>query len=200
MGTDRFRFRRRAPHGRFHNSRSLHRPEASKPVLDAAQKKYGSIPNLFGVLAESPQAVNAYMALSGLAAETSFSPIERTLVWMTINYDAKCHYCMAAHSAIAKGEKIPDDIVEATRTGSPQQDPKLEALRQFTLKVVHERGWVSDEDQQAFLDAGFSRQNILEVVTIASQKLISNYVNHLAKTPVDKPFQAFAWEAESANA
>ncbi|MEO0480411.1 MAG: carboxymuconolactone decarboxylase family protein [Planctomycetota bacterium] len=174
-------------------------PEASKPFLEASQKKFGAIPNLIGILADSPQAVDAYMALARLAGETSFSPIERTLVWMTINYDAKCHYCMAAHTAIAKGEKIPDDVVEATRTGSPQQDPRLEALRQFTLQVVHERGWVSDKDQQAFLDAGFSRQNILELVTIAAQKLISNYVNHLAKTPVDKPFQAFAWEAEGAK-
>jgi hypothetical protein len=35
-------------------------PEASKPLLEQAEKKYGFALNLFGVMAESPAALKAY--------------------------------------------------------------------------------------------------------------------------------------------
>jgi alkylhydroperoxidase family enzyme len=66
-------------------------------------------------------------------------------------------------------------------------------LRSFTLKLVRDRGFVADEDVQAFLDAGFTKRNVLEVILGYSQKIMSNYTNHLAKTPVDPVFEKFAW-------
>ncbi len=70
---------------------------------------------------------------------------------------------------------------------------RLEALRTFTLKVVRNRGNVDDNAVQAFLDAGFTKRQILEVVLGVAQKVMSNYTNHLANTPVDAPFKMFAW-------
>ena len=46
---------------------------------------------------------------------------------------------------------------------------------------------------QAFLEAGFTKRHILEVILGYSQKIMSNYTNHLAETPVDKVFEKFAW-------
>ncbi len=77
---------------------------------------------------------------------------------------------------------------------------KLEALRDFTLQVVRNRGFVSDDDTQAFLDAGFETRHILEVILGVSQKVMSNYTNHFAQTPVDTVFQKFAWERSAVAA
>ena len=88
---------------------------------------------------------------------------------------------------------VDDAITDALRNGTPLPNAHLEALRTFTLQVVRQRGVLSPEEVQAFLDAGFTKRQILEVVLGYSQKIMSNYTNHLAQTPVDKVFEKFAW-------
>ena len=79
---------------------------------------------------------------------------------------------------------------------NPASNAKNEALRQFTLAVVRERGKVSDADIDKFLAAGFTTRNVMDVILGVSQKVMSNYVNHLAETPVDAPFKAFDWSPD----
>ena len=170
-------------------------PEAARPALETAKAKFGMVPNLIGALAESPAAADAYLALGEAVGRTSFTPTERHVVWFTINAEHECTYCMAAHTAIAHSEKIDQAVVDTARELGEYDDPRLETLRQFTLKVVRQRGWVSPEEVDEFLDAGFTRAQVLEVITIAAHKTISNYTNHLVETPVDAPFAKFAWTA-----
>jgi alkylhydroperoxidase family enzyme len=98
-----------------------------------------------------------------------------------------------AHTGIAKMMKVSDDITDALRDEKPLPNDRLEALRTFTLAMMNKRGNVSEEDLQAFHDAGYSRQQVLEVILGLSQKTLSNYTNHIAETPVDKPFEKFRW-------
>ncbi|MBL4883637.1 MAG: carboxymuconolactone decarboxylase family protein [Planctomycetaceae bacterium] len=166
-------------------------------ILAAAEAKYGFIPNLLGVMAQAPIAAKAYTSLMGLMMQSSFTPTERHVVWFTINAEHNCQYCMAAHTAIAKQERISEDIIHSARSGQPYQEERLQELREFTKALVIQRGHVSDEVTQQFLDAGFTRQNILEIVTAIAHKVLSNYTNHLANTPVDEAFSPFAWEKDA---
>lgn len=173
-------------------------PEASKALLEDSNKAFGRVPGLHAVMAESPALLEGYKVLHSLFAEkTSFDKDEMTVVWQTINVEHACHYCVPAHTGIAKMMKVDDAISEALRNETPLPNARLEALRTFTLVIVRERGNASDADIQAFLDAGFTKQQILEVVLGAAQKVMSNYTNHLAHTPVDAPMQAFAWEKKT---
>lgn len=95
---------------------------------------------------------------------------------------------------------VDDSITEAPRNETPLPTAKLEALRTFTLAMIRDRGFVFDAETQAFLDAGFTETNVLETILGAAQKLMSNYTNHFARTPVDQVFQKFAWEENSAIA
>ena len=89
--------------------------------------------------------------------------------------------------------KVPEEISEALRNETPLPDDKLEALRNFTLAVVRKRGNVTNDDLQAFYDAGYGQQQVLEVILGVAQKTMSNYVNHIAETPIDEPFKKFEW-------
>lgn len=169
-------------------------PEASRPVLEAAKGKYGRVPNLIGALSESPAAARAYLQMSELAAQTSFTPTERHVVWFTINAEHGCDYCMAAHTAIAASEGIDAGVVETAREVGEYDDRRLETLRRFTLRLVRERGWVGDEAVEAFVAEGFNRAQVLELVTLIAHKVISNYTNHLVSTPVDAAFSRHAWQ------
>ncbi|MDW4500005.1 carboxymuconolactone decarboxylase family protein [Sulfitobacter sp. D35] len=175
-------------------------PEASKPLLAKSEAAFGMIPSLHAVMAESPQMLEGYQQLHKLFQETHFNPEELTVVWQTINVENNCHYCVPAHTGIAKSMKVDDAIIDALRDGTPLPDAKLEALRDFTLKIVRDRGVVDDAAVQAFLDAGFTRRSVLDVILGYAQKIMSNYTNHFAETPVDKPFQKFAWDPAATKA
>lgn len=168
-------------------------PEASKPLLENSQKAFGRLPGLHKVLAESPQAYEGYQVLHKLFAETEFNADELTVVWQTINVEHECHYCVPAHTGIAKMMKVSDEITEALRNETPLPNAKLEALRTFTLHMVRERGNVTEAQMQVFFDAGYSHRAVLDVVLGLAQKTMSNYINHMAQTPVDDVFKPLAW-------
>ena len=172
-------------------------PEAAKQDLQAAKQAFGFLPNLLGVLAEAPIALKAYIELTGLLEQASLSSVEQELMMLAGSFANECGYCMAAHSTSAKMAKMPAPILEALRAGHPLPDPKLEALRSFTADMVNSRGRVSDERIQEFLGAGYTRQNVLEVVFAVAMKTLSNYANHLTETPLDRAFAAHAWNPKT---
>ena len=168
-------------------------PAESREILAGAKKNMGMVPNLYAVMAEAPGLLKAYKELGDLFQASSFDKDELTVVWQAINVEHSCHYCVPAHTAIANSMGVSQDITEALRNETPLPNDKLEALRTFTLSVVRNRGNVDDDAVKAFLDAGYTQRQILEVVLGVAQKTISNYTNHLAQTPVDAPFAKFEW-------
>lgn len=168
-------------------------PEASKPLLEASLKAYGRLPGLHAVMAESPELLEGYQLLHELFQKSSLTAIERNVVWLTINVEHECHYCVPAHTAIARMQGVDVDTVNALRDSSPLSDPRLEALRKFTLAIVRERGRVNDDAVDTFLAAGYTKRNVLDIILGLAQKVMSNYVNHLANTPVDPMFTKDAW-------
>ncbi|WP_077529861.1 carboxymuconolactone decarboxylase family protein [Vreelandella utahensis] len=169
-------------------------PQDSKPILENSQKSMGMIPNLHAVLAEAPQTLKAYGTLHELFTNTSLNNDEITVVWQTINVEHECTYCVPAHTAIAKQMGVSEEISQALRNETPLPDDKLEALRTFTKQVIAKRGNVEKADLDAFFNAGYGQQQVLEVILGLAQKTISNYVNHIAETPLDDPFQPLAWQ------
>lgn len=173
-------------------------PEASKPLLENSIKAFGRLPSLHAVMAESPGLLEGYQRLHKAAIEaTAFDPTERTVVWMTVNVYHRCHYCVPAHTGIAKREKIDDAVIEALRNETPLPDPRLEALRAFTLAVLESRGRPSADQMADFEAAGYGRRAVLDIVMIVAQKVMSNYTNSLFETPTDAAFEKFLWQPKS---
>lgn len=167
--------------------------EASKPLLENSVKGFGMIPNLHAAMAESPALLEAYQTLHELAQKASFDNEELTVVWQTINVEHACHYCVPAHTAIANMMNVDAEITEALRNQTPFKSTKLETLRDTTLLMVRNRGVIEQADIDTFYAAGFSKKNLLDIVLVLAQKVMSNFTNHLAETPVDEAFQAFSW-------
>lgn len=170
-------------------------PEASKPLLASAGRAYGFVPNLLAGMATSPALLEGYMTLAGIFNKTRLTETERQIILMTSNRLNGCVYCMAAHSAISTGAGVPADVVAALRAGTPIADAKLEALRQFTIKIVESRGWPAAHDVQSLLAAGYTHQTVLDVILGTSLKVMSNYTNHVVQTPLDPAFAQHAWAA-----
>lgn len=169
-------------------------PEQARPTLNAVTQNYGFVPNILGVMAEAPNVLNAYLSLSKLFDAGTLDPIERQVVLLAVSRENGCSYCVAAHSAAARMTQVPDEVVEHLRADRPLTDERLEALRQFTKNVVSRRGWVPEVELTAFLNAGFTRGQVLEVILGVAMKTLSNSINHLVETPLDEAFQAFSAE------
>ncbi len=163
-------------------------PQASRPLLQNAEKQLKFIPNLMAVMAESPVTLEAYQTLTTLFDKTVFTITERQLVLLSISRYRNCTYCLAAHGTIAKMQKIPTEIIDAVYYNQPLADSKLEVLRSFTRTVLEVDGWADPSTLQAFYQAGYQKQHVLEVVLAISFKTLSNYVNHISNTPIDTVF------------
>ncbi|MEH0152791.1 carboxymuconolactone decarboxylase family protein [Limibacter armeniacum] len=168
-------------------------PEKSKTLLEGSQKANGFIPNLHGVLAESPELFKAYQSLHELFMNTSFDKEELTVVWQTINVEHACHYCVPAHTAIANMMKVDTEITEALRNSTKMPTEKLQILHEMTLSLTRNRGNVTDAEVEAFFVVGYEQKHLLEIILGISQKVISNYTNRIAETALDQPFNGFAW-------
>lgn len=168
-------------------------PEASKPMLEGARKSLGFSPNLFAGMAESPALLEGYLALGKIFDKSNLTETERQIILMTNNRLNGCTYCMAAHTTISQGAGVPADVIKSLREGTPINDDKLEALRQFSIKMNEKRGWVSEEDVEDLVEYGYTNQTILEVIVGTSLKVMSNYTNHIVNTPVDQAFSANTW-------
>jgi uncharacterized peroxidase-related enzyme len=167
----------------------------SARILDSVQKGWGFVPNLHRILAESPAALEAYTTLWGIAEKTSFTPQERNIVYLAIIYENECTYCMAGHTNLSRMAGVDDVTIGALRDNRPIVDPKFEALRQFAAKVTRQRGFVSAADVATFKAAGYDNRAVLDVLVLAATKLISNYTNHLAQTPLDSFMKDAEWTA-----
>jgi uncharacterized peroxidase-related enzyme len=169
-------------------------PQASKEHMKKIQDKAGFLPNIIGEMAESPALLRGYAELNETVKTGVFSPIEQQIIQMTASFLNDCGYCMAAHSATAEKQAMPKELVEALRHDKPLKEPKHEALRQYTQLLMKKMGRVEERDIDTFVKAGWNREAALEVILHVSLKLITNYTNHLARTPLDKPFEPYKFE------
>lgn len=175
-------------------------PEDARPILEQVDDDLGFVPNLYGGMADAPPVLHAYLELDEHFKRTGLTSLQRTIVMLAASRANECEYCIAAHSAELSETGYPVDQIENLRNARSLSDGKLEALRTFTQRVVESRGHPTDEDIAAFLDAGFERPQVLEVVLGVSMKTLSNYVNHIADTPLDEQFADFAWSPEPVGA
>lgn len=173
-------------------------PAGARPGLEKARQAYGFVPNLIAVLAESPATLDAYQALGGFLAGSTFTPAEQQLLLLTVSRVNGCAYCVAAHTGGARRAALAADVIEAVRNGTTIPDTRLAALHAFAVRMVEARGWLGDAEVPAFLDAGFTRAQVLEVVLAVAMKTISNYTNHLSATPLDEQMAPLRWEGTAA--
>jgi AhpD family alkylhydroperoxidase len=161
-------------------------PEASQHQLADVKQRWGFIPALQGTMAESPLALEAYNTVFNLiSAKATLTPAEQQVVYQAINVFHGCEYCTSGHTFLSRKAGVPEDVIQALRDQQPIADGHLEALRRFSETVAETRGFAGKPAVDAFIAAGFTKAQVLEVVTIIAAKVMSNYTNHLTHTPLE---------------
>ena len=169
-------------------------PEGALAALATTRKNFGMIPNVEKVMASAPQLLSGYAYMWDAFETTTLSPIERQVVFMTANFENECNYCIPWHTVLAKKAGVAKDDIEALRSGAPLSNSKLDVLRGFTRTLIANRGKASEAELRVFLDAGYTDRQALEVILGLAIKLISNYTNSIAGTPLDAEVEMYRWQ------
>ena len=162
----------------------------AQALLTQIQKGYGYIPNLFAYMAEAPTTLEAYLTLNALVEKTSLTPAQQQVALLAASVQNECEFCTVAHRAIGKMKQANHQTLNALNSGEIIEDPTDAALAAFTRSVVQNRGRPSETDINTFLNAGFSKQQIFEVILTVSIKTLSNYINHLTQPEPNKELLA----------
>jgi len=167
-------------------------PEESKELLQYAEKKYGMVPNLYKYMAGAPAAIEGYSSLSKIFFKTSFTTGEQHLILLSVSVTNECAYCTAAHTRATKANGIPASVINAVRKQQIVKDERLNALVNLTQKITKTKGSVDKEDLKAFYEAGFSPENVLEIIVGVSLKTMSDYINHVTENIINEELAPFA--------
>lgn len=168
-------------------------PATAREALEAVRQDFGMIPNLERVMASSPALLKAYSAAWSCFGETSLSPVERQVVYLTANFENDCEYCVPWHTLLAKQAGMEDRTLSALREGYAIPDARLEALRRFSRALIASRGKITEGELGEFFSAGYSPAQALEVVLGLAVKLMSNFTNSIAGTPLDRVVAKHRW-------
>lgn len=154
------------------------------------------VPNMYRAMAHSPGLFATYVdGYNRFRAQSGFTPAEQEVVLLTVSRFNECSYCVAAHSTLADtASGVPAEVTAAIRDDRPVADPRLGTLSVFTQVMLETGGRPTAGDVEDFLNAGYTDQQVLEIVLAIAVKTLSNYTNHLAATPVDEAFAGRAWE------
>src|SRR6201991_2589041 len=161
-------------------------PAESQPILENVNKMLGFVPNLQRLMAISPNALNGWAGLMGALSKT-LDVKTRDGIALAVSEADGCDYCLAAHSFIAGNlAKVDADEIAINREGR-SSDPKRQAAIYFAKRLIETSGKVSDAEFSAVRDAGWTDANIVEIIALTAQFLLTNFVNNAVQTPIDFP-------------
>jgi uncharacterized peroxidase-related enzyme len=159
--------------------------EANQAMFDALQGQLGFVPNLYATFALSNNALGTYLALQ--SAKSSINAKSREVVNLVVSQYNDCRYCLAAHTMLGKMNGFSDDQIIAIRKGAAPFDAKLDALAKLTVALVANRGHADAAAMDAFFAAGWTQENLVDVIVTIGDKIISNYLHAATDIPVDFP-------------
>jgi uncharacterized peroxidase-related enzyme len=160
--------------------------EGNQDIFDKLSSMIGFVPNLYAYFANNETALGDYLTLQN--RKSTLKAKEREVINLVVSQVNDCEYCLAAHTAIGKMNGFSDDEVIAIRKAEVGFDPKLAALASFVRETTENRGKPSAEAIDRFFATGYGEAELVDVVIVIGDKIITNYLHGITQVAID-------WEA-----
>jgi len=157
-----------------------------KALLDSIYAAFGTTPNMFRAVANSPAALKSMWSAFGALGSGVIAPKLGEQIAVAVADRNACEYCLAAHTALGRKAGASAEEMQHAQAGG-SADAKTQAALHFALKLVNDRGQVGDADAQALRAVGFADEEIVEILAHVALNLFTNYVNVAFAVPVDFP-------------
>jgi len=159
--------------------------ENNQAIFGNLEKALGFVPNLYAYYAKNETALGDYLALQN--RKSTLTAKEREIINLVTSQINGCRYCQSAHTQLGKLNGFSEDQIIELRRGSASFNLKFDALVKFTASVVENKGKASQIAKNAFFEAGYTEANLIDVVFVVGDKIISNYIHNLADFAIDFP-------------
>jgi len=157
----------------------------NQETFDALKKGLGIVPNLYAVMALSDTALGNYLAFQN--AKTTFSNKEKQAVNLIVSQVNECHYCQSAHTVLGKLNGLTEEQTIEIRKGHAAFDHKLNALVELAKEITAKKGFASAQAIDTFINAGYTKGQVIELVFLVAEKTAMNYVHAITKVEIDFP-------------
>ena len=161
-------------------------PAASQPILAQIQQAFGTTPNMFKAVANSPAALQSMWAAFGALGQGTLGAKLGEQIAVAIANRNRCEYCLAAHTVLGQNAGASAAEMGAAQVGQ-SNDSKTAAALVFALKVVEQRAQVTEADVARLRESGFRDEQIVEIIAHVALNLFTNYINVALDIPVDFP-------------
>lgn len=162
----------------------------AKPLLDQIKRAFGTAPNMFRAVANSPAALNSMWGAFGALGSGTIGAKLGEQIAVAVADRNNCSYCLAAHTLLGKNAGASGEEMSDAQAGR-SADPKTAAALAFALKLVEARGQVTAADIASLREAGFNDGQIVEIIAHVALNLFTNYINIALSVPVDFPAVQF---------
>ncbi|HEY1886810.1 MAG TPA: carboxymuconolactone decarboxylase family protein [Roseiarcus sp.] len=173
-------------------------PAASRAPLEKLRQTFGMVPNVAGVIANSPVLANIFVPLFEGVHGGTFAEAEIQTLLLTNAVTNSCAWAVAFHSYLALKAGLPPADVQAIRERRAPQELRCAALSAYARALIEKRGHVSDAAVTALLSAGFKPDQALEALAVSAASTITNYALNIAEPPLEPMFQEHAWRPDAA--
>ncbi|WP_421796774.1 carboxymuconolactone decarboxylase family protein [Haliscomenobacter sp.] len=157
----------------------------NQAIFDNLQKNLGFVPNLYATFALNETALADYLALQN--RKSTLRAKEREVINLVVSQVNECLYCLSAHTALGKMHGFSEDQILEIRTGEVTFDAKLDALAKFAKDLTIKRGKPSPESIERLLAAGYTQANVVDIIIVIGDKIISNFLHGVTQIPIDFP-------------
>ena len=111
----------------------------------------------------------------------------REIVNLVVSQVNGCEYCLAAHTVIGKMSGFTDEQILEVRVGKASFDAKFDALARLVKNIAVNRGHADRALVDAFLAAGWTKANLVDVIVVIGDKTVTNYLHATTRVSVDFP-------------
>ena len=161
-------------------------PQKTVELLNAVRKQMGGVPKILGTMAQSSAALGGYLNLAGALAGGKLSAKLREQIALAVAGANSCDYCASVHTALAAKVGVTHDELSSNLSGQ-SADSRVQAALQFARQIVATRGNVTNAQLTVVRGAGFSDEEIVEILANTVLNIFTNYFNHVAGTEIDFP-------------
>lgn len=152
-------------------------PPGMRRALEDLQIRYGELPPCVRAAANSPRALDGLLALSG---SLGWGRIEEDLadrIAVAVAVVNDCTHLEETHRcALRRNCDVSDDEIALARVGH-SGNRRYDAALQFAVEIAKARGRVSDASFQLVRSAGFTDEEIVEIIAHVALQTFGNYLD-----------------------
>lgn len=153
---------------------------STEDILDRLKLTFGETPEVFLKMLISPDYLSCSDFMRRSLSDLTLSPIDRQLLVYYFSFKNGSQYCTAIHHEILNMYGYDCSFADSEQDFYDKADDRITVLLNFAQEVSNNCGRVSEKSRAEFITAGFTEQNMTEVLLVANFALSVNQMSRFS--------------------